>query len=138
MSITPLEVAMHHLRADDDDSADVQRKLDAAEEIAAQYMGRTIYEDADALSVGIEQAGEQINAMLSVGGGHIDLDNSHAYHDALMQKRGVVMNPAIEAGVLLILGTLYAHREDVTVGFSATELPIAATHRLQPYRIMGV
>ena len=138
MSITPLEVAMHHLRADDDDEADVQRKLDAAEEIAAQYMGRTIYEDADALSVGIEQAGEQINTMLSVGGGHIDLDNSHAYHDALMQKRGVVMNLAIEAGVLLILGTLYAHREDVTVGFSATELPIAATHRLQPYRIMGV
>lgn len=138
MSITPLEVAMHHLRADDDDEADVQRKLDAAEEIAAQYMGRTIYADAEALSVGIEQAGEQINAMLSVGGGHIDLDNSHAYHDALMQKRGVVMNPAIEAGVLLILGTLYAHREDVTVGFSASELPIAATHRLQPYRIMGV
>lgn len=138
MSITPLEVAMHHLRADDDDEADVQRKLDAAEEIAAQYMGRTIYADAEALSVGIEQAGEQINTMLSVGGGHIDLDNSHAYHDALMQKRGVVMNPAIEAGVLLILGTLYAHREDVTVGFSATELPIAATHRLQPYRIMGV
>ena len=138
MSITPIEVAMHHLRADDDDEADVQRKLEAAEEIAAQYMGRTIYEDAEALSVGIEQAGEQINAMLSVGGGHIDLDNSHAYHDALMQKRGVVMNPAIEAGVLLILGTLYAHREDVTVGFSATELPIAATHRLQPYRVMGV
>lgn len=138
MSITPIEVAMHHLRADEDDEADVQRKLDAAEEIAAQYMGRTIYPDAETLAAAATQAAEQISTMLNAGGGKIELDDSHAYHDALMQRRGVVMNPAIEAGVLLILGTLYAHREDVTVGFSATELPIAATHRLQPYRIMGV
>lgn len=138
MSITPIEVAMHHLRADEDDEADVQRKLEAAEEIAAQYMGRAIYPDAETCRQAFVEAQEKMRELVEDNQGVIGLDDSFVYHELLMQTRGVVMGPAIEAGVLLILGTLYAHREDVTVGFSATELPIAATHRLQPYRIMGV
>lgn len=53
-----------------------------------------------------------------------------------MQIRGVVITPAIEIAILLILGTLYAHREDVATG--VLELPMSAKFHLQPYRVMGV
>lgn len=52
---------------------------------------------------------------------------------------GIVINPAIQAALLLIVGHLYANREDVVVGVSATQLPNGAQYLLQPYRIgMGV
>ena len=52
---------------------------------------------------------------------------------------GIVINPAIQAALLLITGKLYAHREDMVVGVSATQLPNGAEYLLQPYRIgMGV
>ena len=52
---------------------------------------------------------------------------------------GIVINSAIQAALLLIVGHLYANREDVVVGVSATQLPNGAQYLLQPYRIgMGV
>lgn len=52
---------------------------------------------------------------------------------------GIVINPAIQAALLLIAGHLYANREDVLVGVSATQLPNGAQYLLQPYRSgMGV
>ena len=127
MAIVDIETAMHHLRADVDDLADVQLKLDAAVEIAEQYLGKRIYADA----TGARAA--RLQAM-------IDLETADDIdcYGYVMQSRAIAKNPAIEIAVLLILGTLYAHREDVVVGASVAELPIAATHRLQPYRAMGV
>ena len=127
MSIVAIETAMHHLRADDDDLTDVQHKLDAAVEIAEQYMGKRVYPDAVAAKAA------RLQAM-------IDLETADDIdcYGYVMQSRAIAVNPAIEIAVLLILGTLYAHREDVVVGASVAELPIAATHRLQPYRVMGV
>ena len=64
------------------------------------------------------------------------------YADATAQgtdTAGIVINPAIQAALLLICGHLYANREDVVVGVSATQLPNGAQYLLQPYRIgMGV
>lgn len=52
---------------------------------------------------------------------------------------GIVINAAIQAALLLIVGHLYANREDVLVGVSATQLPNGAQYLLQPYRSgMGV
>lgn len=129
MTIVSIDAALEHLRADSDDTADIQRKIDAAVEIAEQYIGRRIYAD----KVAAKEARTQALIDLALE----PVDASDCY-ELTMQSRAITTNPAIEISVLLILGTLYAHREDVVVGASVAELPIAATHRLQPYRVMGV
>ena len=56
-----------------------------------------------------------------------------------LDTAGIVINPAIQAALLLIVGHLYANREDMVVGVSATQLPSGAEYLLQPSRIgMGV
>ena len=56
-----------------------------------------------------------------------------------LDTAGIVINPAIQAALLLIVGKLYACREDAVVGVSVTQLPNGAEYLLQPYRIgMGV
>lgn len=64
------------------------------------------------------------------------------YADATAQgtdTAGIVINPAIQASLLLICGHLYANREDVVIGVSATQLPNGAQYLLHPYRIgLGV
>ena len=127
MAIVDIETAMHHLRADVDDLADVQLKLDAAVEVAEQYIGKRIYADA------AEARTARLQATID-----LETADEHDSYGFVMQSRAIAKNPAIEIAVLIILGTLYAHREDVVVGASVAELPIAATHRLQPYRAMGV
>ena len=52
---------------------------------------------------------------------------------------GIVMNPAIQAALLLIVGHLYANREDVLAGVSVAQLPHGSQYLLQPYRTgMGI
>jgi len=52
---------------------------------------------------------------------------------------GIMLNATIQAALLLIVGHLYANREDVVVGLSAAQLPNGAQYLLQPYRYgMGV
>lgn len=150
MSIVSIETAMHHLRADADDTVDVQHKLDAAQEMAEQFIGRRIYADYPAVLVAANTALADMEAMMverqSVEGSALDpnlkamqLDQlSTQWYDMLMMARGIATNKAIEVAILLILGTLYEHREDVVVGTSIVRLPQAAEHRLQPYRIMGL
>ena len=64
------------------------------------------------------------------------------YATALAQgadTAGIVINPAIQAALLLIVGKLYACREDAVVGVSVAQLPNGAECLLQPYRTgMGV
>lgn len=51
-----------------------------------------------------------------------------------LDTAGIVINPAIQAALLLIVGHLYANREDTVVGLSVTQLPNGAEYLLQPYR----
>lgn len=52
---------------------------------------------------------------------------------------GIVINAAIQAALLLIVGHLYANREDVLAGVSVAQLPHGSQYLLQPYRTgMGV
>lgn len=145
MPLVSIDAAMHHLRADPDDQVDVARKLAAAEIMAANYMGRDIFADSGALLTAHENAINDLNALVEAPASATAYahDAKQEYNRGVVARsyktmRGIVIDPAIEAGILLILGTLYEHREDVVAGDSVAELPIAATHRLQPYRIYGV
>ena len=150
MSIVSIETAMHHLRADADDTVDVQHKLDAAQEIAEQFIGRRIYASFPELLVAMNAAADSMPILMeekeSVKNSDINAYIKAAkleqmdsqWHETLMVTRGIATNKAIEIAILLILGTLYEHREDVVIGTSIVKLPQAAEHRLQPYRWMGL
>lgn len=114
MTVLDVEVAARHLRMDPDaDTADVLSKLEEAEDVAMVYMGRRVYATAELMAA----------AVLAGDAG----------------TEPMVITPSIRAGILLILGRLYAHREDVVVGASATELPQGAEALLRPHRVdMGV
>ena len=150
MSIVSIETAMHHLRADADDTVDVQHKLDAAQEIAEQFIGRRIYANYPAVLVAANTALADMEGLMAeketILGSDIDASLKELqleqvdsqWYEMLMMARGIPTNKAIETAILLTLGTLYEHREDVVVSTSVVRLPQAAEHRLQPYRIMGV
>ena len=55
--------------------------------------------------------------------------------DAIREIRdGIVVNDLIKAGILLLFGHLYANREDVVAGVTASELPQGSKYLLQPFR----
>jgi len=113
MNAISTDVAMQHLRADDEDREYVDLLLAAAEDTAAQFMNRRFYGDADALA----------SAVL----------------DGTAGADPILLNPSVRAACLLILGHLYANREDAVTGTIATELPMGSRSLLMPYRIgMGV
>ncbi|MFJ3487733.1 head-tail connector protein [Pseudomonas sp. NPDC090202] len=113
MSVIDIAVAMKHCRAEEVDLDDVQLKLDAAEETAAAYLNRSFYADSDALDAAV-------------------LDGSAG-------EEPMVINKSITAACLLILGNLYANREDNVVGVSVAELPQGSRSLLSPFRVgLGV
>ena len=144
--LIPIEVAMQHVYADEADQDQVERKLASAVAVAEQYMGRRVYATADDLGAAQVLATAKLSDVVKVT---IDplLDeftaqvfnnlNQTARHELMMQICGIVVNPAIEIGILLIFGDLYKNRENSVDG-SVTELPMSAKFHLQPFRIMGV
>lgn len=158
MSVIAIEVAMQHLRAEDDDQAHVQRLLDAAERAAAEYLNRRFYLDAGALAAARQDVAarrqairEAYAAELEAAGLLTDQDDRaaavadaeevrrEALQDCTATARGMVIEPDIVAACLLTLGHLYANREDVVVGTIAAKLPLGAQSLLTPHRIgMGV
>ncbi|WP_341522206.1 head-tail connector protein [Pseudomonas sp. G.S.17] len=113
MSLIAIEDAMLHVRAEETDRHLVQLYLDAAEDSAVRFMGRSVYPDQAALDADVtaELAGEN----------------------------PIVVNPSITAACLLLAGHLYANREDVATGVSVTQMPMGSTFLLMPYRAnMGV
>ncbi|WP_338806889.1 head-tail connector protein [Pseudomonas chlororaphis] len=116
MGAIDIALAMQHLRAEVDDQAYVQALLSAAEDSAAQYLQRQFYADAAALET----------AVLSGSAGNDP----------------IVINGSIVAACLLILGHLYANREDTVTGInvaSVVQLPMGSRTLLHPYRVqMGV
>lgn len=112
MFLTP-EVAKRHLRVDM--SLTVEDELiglmtSAAEDSAVRYLNRYVFVDQAALD-------EAITA--GTAGTH-----------------PIVINDAIKAAMLLILGHLYANREDVVVGVSANALPMGSRSLLDLYRML--
>ena len=109
MNVISTDEAMRHLRAEDDDRADVELYLAAAEDSAAQFMNRRFFADQAALDAAIT--------------------------DGAAGDRPILINPTIRAACLLIVGNLYGNREDVVVGTISSELPGGSRSLLTPYRI---
>ena len=150
MSIITIEVAMQHVYADEADQPQVERKLASAIETAEQFIGRRIFTSA------LDLANAQSDALTEISI-HADLvkqksvisnpsvvDNlqleitQEAIYSLRMIAKGIVINPEIEIGILLILGDLYANRENTTEK-TANELPMGAIFHLKPFRVdMGV
>lgn len=114
MPLLTLDQAREHLRAQGvADDSDLQLKLNAAELLAQEYAGRTIFENQQALDVATAAG-------------------------TVWDTPPMVVNDLVRSAILLILGHLYANREDVTTG-APVQLPTGARALIAPYRKgMGV
>ena len=112
MSLIDLDTAKQHLRVDHGEENDlIELYLGAAEKAAADFLNRNVY----ATQAELEEAQEPAEA------------------------QPMVANAPIRAAVLLILGHLYANRENTVVGAAAHALPMGAHSLLFPYRVgLGV
>jgi len=110
--LVDLQAAKLHLRVDgEDEDVLIQIYLDAAEKAVIDFLNRNVYADQEAL----EAAAEPAEAM------------------------PMVVNAPIRAAALLILGHLYANRENSVTGVSVQALPMGAHSLLWPYRVgLGV
>lgn len=158
MSVISIETAMQHLHAEPEDQLFVQGLLSAAEEAAMQFLQRRFYADQSAVDAAKQDSIARTNAALAAYKAaevQADLPSNaeircalrdrarqalaDAYQAIDMEQFGILVNPAIQAACLLKLGHLFANREEVVVGVSAAELPLASRSLLMPYRIrMGV
>lgn len=108
--LVPLDRAREHLRVDAGAEGDlITLYLQAAEQSAVDYLNRRVF--------------------LNQG----DLDAAVAAETA--GDFPIVVNAAIQAAILLILGHLYANREEVITGTIATEIPKGSRSLLWPHRI---
>lgn len=158
MSLITLATAKAHLRLESDyPDAQVQGKLDAAERMAAEFLNRRVYANADALTAAVAAvpaalvaAGTAYETALTVADAIDDCVAQRAakgyalraYRDAQTVAcetyAGIVINPQIEAAMLLTLGHLFENRQDVQQG-AVEQLPIGAEQMLFPFRVgLGV
>ena len=158
MPVIAIDLAMHHLLAEPEDQVLVEAQLGAAEDAAMGFLNRRFYLDQVALDearAGVQAAMQQAKEANAEAVAAAEAEQDHtlrcrlleharqaladAYDQADAIAYGMVLNPAIQAACLLKLGHLFANREEVVTGTTATELPLASQHLLMPYRIrMGV
>ena len=155
MTLISMPMAKTHLRVvGDDEDADIELKLEAAEQSAVAYLNRNVYADQGELDAAIAEAPAQFSlarqaydaalaaarlvddaaecdmALMAAGERFLVANTA-----SVMTHRGMVINSAIKAAILLTLGHLYENREDVVVGLSVAELPLSATSLLRPHRV---
>lgn len=109
--IISTEQALAHLRVDaGTDDAIIALYVSAAVQSASDFLNRQIYANADDMAAAVlaDTAGDD----------------------------PIVITDAVRAAILLILGQMYAYREDVVVGTSSSvmQLPIGSRQLLFPYR----
>ena len=158
MPVIAIDLAMHLLLAEPEDQVLVEAQLGAAEDAAMGFLNRRFYLDQVALDearAGVQAAMRQAKEANAEAVAAAEAEQDHtlrcrlleharqaladAYDQADAIAYGMVLNPAIQAACLLKLGHLFANREEVVTGTTATELPLASQHLLMPYRIrMGV
>lgn len=155
MSLVTLESAKLHLRVDSaDEDALIGVYITAAEQMAMALLDRGVYADGTALGVAKAAAPGELDtaiaayeSAIAAAGALADetaiaaaiqtagnglLRAKVAYRQAM---DGMVVNEAIKAAVLLIVGHLFANREDVVAGVSVSQLPNGAEWLLQPYKV---
>jgi hypothetical protein len=113
MALVTLTLAKKHLRVlHDDDDAEIEAYLAAAETIVTEYVDRAVYGSVDDSPPGAPPSGDDGTA--------------------------IEISPAITAAILLILGDLYEKRESDTWEADAAILPRAVRALLAPYRVWRV
>ena len=155
MSLVTLESAKLHLRVDSaDEDALIGVYITAAEQMAIALLDRGVYADGTALGVAKAAAPGELDtaiaayesaiaaaealadetaiaaAIQTAGNGLLRAQVAHRH-----AMDGMVVNEAIKAAVLLIVGSLYTQREDAVVGVSVEQLPNGAEWLLAPYRV---
>ena len=153
--IVTLPEARLHLRADGtDEDALIGVYIAAAEKSAIALLDRGVYADGTALGVARASAPAELDTAIAAYESAIAAAEALADETAkaasiqtagngLLRAKvahrqamdGMVVNEAIKAAVLLIVGSLYAQREDVVVGVSVAQLPNGAEWLLAPYRV---
>ncbi|KAB2902133.1 MAG: phage gp6-like head-tail connector protein [Burkholderiaceae bacterium] len=114
MPLLTLDQAREHVRAQGvPDDADLQLKVNAAELLVQEHAGRRIFESQ-----------QELDAAVAAG--------------TAGDTTPMVVNDLVRSAMLLIVGHLYANREDVTTG-APVQLPSGARALIAPYRKgMGV
>ena len=155
MTFVTLPEAKLHLRVDSaDEDALIGVYITAAEQMAVALLDRGVYADGTALGVAKAAAPGELDTAIAACVSAIaaaealadetaiaaaiqtagnDLLRAQVAHRQAMD--GMVVNEAIKAAVLLIVGSLYAQREDVVVGVSVAQLPNGAEWLLAPYKV---
>lgn len=156
MSFVTLPEAKLHLRGVDgtDEDALIGVYITAAEQMAIALLDRGVYADGTALGVAKAAAPAELTAATATYTSAIAAAQAladateqaaatqaaeSAYLRAKVAYRqtmdGIVVNDTIRAAVLLIVGHLFANREDVVAGVSVAQLPNGAEWLLAPYKV---
>lgn len=110
MALVSMTLAKRHLRVlHDDDDAEIEAYLAAAETIVAEYLDRAVYGSVDDSPPGAPPSDDDGTA--------------------------IEVTPAITAAILLLLGDLYENREADSQDTSSAMLPRAVRALLAPYRV---
>ena len=144
-----------HLRVDSaDEDALIGVYITAAEQMAIALLDRGVYADGTELGVAKAAAPGELDTAIAAYESAIAAAEALADESAkaasiqtagngLLRAKvahrhamdGMVVNEAIKAAVLLIVGSLYTQREDVVGGVSVAKLPNGAEWLLAPYRV---
>lgn len=144
-----------HLRVDSaDEDALIGVYITAAEQMAIALLDRGVYADDTALGVAKAAAPGELDTAIAAYESAIAAAEALADETAiaaaiqtagngLLRAKvahrhamdGMVVNEAINAAVLLIVGHLYVNREDVVTGVSVAQMPNGAEWLLQPYKV---
>lgn len=155
MTFVTLPEAKLHLRVDSaDEDALIGVYITAAEQMAIALLDRGVYADDTALGVAKAAAPGELDTAIAAYESAIAAAEALADETAkaasiqtagngLLRAKvahrqamdGMVVNEAIKAAVLLIVGHLYVNREDVVAGVSVAQMPNGAEWLLQPYKV---
>ena len=155
MTFVTLPEAKLHLRVDSaDEDALIAVYITAAEQSAVSLLDRGVYVDGTALTAAKAAAPGALDTACAAYDAAIEAAEAmtddalqaaatqtaeNAWLKACVTYRqtmdGMVVNDTIRAAVLLIVGHLFANRENVVAGVSVAQLPNGAEWLLQPYKV---